>query len=75
MADIYSCSQRVALSFDFPFYGHNLRQIIVATGGESHFALFDIAAALIRSSWGNVQAYQAARSQINNGGIVLIYFI
>ncbi|KAM4525161.1 plexin domain-containing protein 1-like [Odontesthes bonariensis] len=24
---------RVALSFDFPFYGHNLRQIIVATGG------------------------------------------
>uniref|UniRef100_A0A1A8BKU6 Guanylate cyclase n=1 Tax=Nothobranchius kadleci TaxID=1051664 RepID=A0A1A8BKU6_NOTKA len=24
---------RVALSFDFPFYGHNLRQVIVATGG------------------------------------------
>uniref|UniRef100_A0A673ADX4 Plexin domain-containing protein 1-like n=1 Tax=Sphaeramia orbicularis TaxID=375764 RepID=A0A673ADX4_9TELE len=24
---------RVALSFDFPFYGHYLRQIIVATGG------------------------------------------
>ncbi|XP_072312715.1 plexin domain-containing protein 1-like [Eucyclogobius newberryi] len=24
---------RVALSFDFPFYGHNLRQIIIATGG------------------------------------------
>ncbi|XP_061911161.1 plexin domain-containing protein 1-like [Entelurus aequoreus] len=23
----------VALSFDFPFYGHNVRQIIVATGG------------------------------------------
>lgn len=26
--------QRVALSFDFPFYGHYLRQIIIATGGE-----------------------------------------
>lgn len=24
---------RVALSFDFPFYGHYLRQIIIATGG------------------------------------------
>uniref|UniRef100_A0A3Q3GX70 Plexin domain containing 1 n=1 Tax=Labrus bergylta TaxID=56723 RepID=A0A3Q3GX70_9LABR len=24
---------KVALSFDFPFYGHNLRQVIVATGG------------------------------------------
>lgn len=28
------CSQRVALSFDFPYYGHYLRQITVATGGE-----------------------------------------
>lgn len=25
--------QRVALSFDFPFYGHYLRQITIATGG------------------------------------------
>lgn len=30
-----SLPQRVALSFDFPFYGHYLRQIIIATGGES----------------------------------------
>lgn len=29
-----SLPQRVALSFDFPFYGHYLRQIIIATGGE-----------------------------------------
>lgn len=29
--------QRVALSFDFPFYGHYLRQIIVATGGTFDF--------------------------------------
>lgn len=25
--------QRVALSFDFPFYGHYIRQITIATGG------------------------------------------
>lgn len=25
--------QRVALSFDFPFYGHYLKQITIATGG------------------------------------------
>lgn len=31
---IFVFPQRVALSFDFPFYGHYLRQIIVATGGE-----------------------------------------
>lgn len=31
-----SLPQRVALSFDFPFYGHYLRQIIIATGGEFH---------------------------------------
>uniref|UniRef100_A0A8C5GY93 Plexin domain-containing protein 1-like n=1 Tax=Gouania willdenowi TaxID=441366 RepID=A0A8C5GY93_GOUWI len=29
----FSFLQRVALSFDFPYYGHNVRQIIVATGG------------------------------------------
>lgn len=28
-----SSSQKVALSFDFPFYGHYLRQITIATGG------------------------------------------
>lgn len=27
-------SQRVNLSFDFPFYGHFLREITVATGGK-----------------------------------------
>lgn len=32
----HSLPQRVALSFDFPFYGHYLRQIIIATGGEFH---------------------------------------
>lgn len=47
MSDIFSFPQRVALSFDFPFYGHHLRQIIVATGGEFHFALLDIIAALV----------------------------
>lgn len=35
-SDMSSYSQRVALSFDFPFYGHYLRQIIIATGGRSH---------------------------------------
>lgn len=29
--------QRVALSFDFPFYGHYLRQITIATGGIFDF--------------------------------------
>lgn len=47
MSDIFSFPQRIALSFDFPFYGHHLRQIIVATGGEFHFTLLDIIAALI----------------------------
>lgn len=32
-----SFPQRVALSFDFPFYGHYLRQVIIATGGEFLF--------------------------------------
>lgn len=36
ISDMSSYSQRVALSFDFPFYGHYLRQIIIATGGRSH---------------------------------------
>ena len=27
--------QRVVLSFDFPFYGHPLRQITIATGGKA----------------------------------------
>lgn len=27
--------QRVVLSFDFPFYGHLLRQITIATGGKA----------------------------------------
>lgn len=31
--------QRVNLSFDFPFYGHLLREITVATGGKLEYAL------------------------------------
>lgn len=32
---LWCCSlQRVNLSFDFPFYGHFLREITVATGGK-----------------------------------------
>lgn len=36
-ADIISfcCLQRVNLSFDFPFYGHMLREVTVTTGGQS----------------------------------------
>ncbi|CAL8305407.1 unnamed protein product [Boreogadus saida] len=30
--------ERVALSFDFPFYGHRVRQITIATGGKHHTA-------------------------------------
>jgi hypothetical protein len=30
--------QRVVLSFDFPFYGHPLRQITIATGGKAESA-------------------------------------
>lgn len=30
----YYSFQRVNLSFDFPFYGHFLREITVATGGK-----------------------------------------
>ncbi|KAM8837474.1 plexin domain-containing protein 1-like isoform 2-T2 [Spinachia spinachia] len=33
LSDVFSVPQRVALSFHFPFYGHHLRQIIIATGG------------------------------------------
>ncbi|KAE8283952.1 Plexin domain-containing protein 1 Tumor endothelial marker 7 Precursor [Larimichthys crocea] len=33
LSNKYRQAARVALSFDFPFYGHYLRQIIVATGG------------------------------------------
>lgn len=32
---MFLCLQRVNLSFDFPFYGHLLKEITVATGGES----------------------------------------
>lgn len=32
---MFLCFQRVNLSFDFPFYGHLLKEITVATGGES----------------------------------------
>lgn len=34
-ADFYLYPQRVVLSFEFPFYGHPLRQITIATGGKS----------------------------------------
>ncbi|XP_035469564.1 plexin domain-containing protein 1 isoform X2 [Scophthalmus maximus] len=33
LSNTHRQAARVALSFDFPFYGHQLRQIIVATGG------------------------------------------
>lgn len=33
LSNTHRQAARVALSFDFPFYGHNLRQIIIATGG------------------------------------------
>ncbi|MED6283843.1 hypothetical protein CHARACLAT_013142 [Characodon lateralis] len=33
LSNTHRQAARVALSFDFPFYGHNVRQIIVATGG------------------------------------------
>uniref|UniRef100_UPI0037E9AE6E plexin domain-containing protein 1-like n=1 Tax=Semicossyphus pulcher TaxID=241346 RepID=UPI0037E9AE6E len=33
LSNAHQRAARVALSFDFPFYGHNLRQVIVATGG------------------------------------------
>ncbi|XP_037133594.1 plexin domain-containing protein 1 [Syngnathus acus] len=33
LSNAHQKAARVALSFDFPFYGHYLRQIIVATGG------------------------------------------
>lgn len=75
MTDMLSFPQRVALSFDFPFYGHHLRQIIVATGGEFLFTLLDLP---IRKSsvsqcaegdfvlpWGNIKAYQAIMNLVN----------
>ncbi|XP_061612099.1 plexin domain-containing protein 1-like [Phyllopteryx taeniolatus] len=33
LSNAHRQAARVALSFDFPFYGHDLRQIIIATGG------------------------------------------
>lgn len=33
LSNTHRQAARVALSFDFPFYGHTLRQIIIATGG------------------------------------------
>uniref|UniRef100_A0A8C4H0K3 PSI domain-containing protein n=1 Tax=Dicentrarchus labrax TaxID=13489 RepID=A0A8C4H0K3_DICLA len=33
LSNTHRQAARIALSFDFPFYGHHLRQIIVATGG------------------------------------------
>ncbi|XP_041830335.1 plexin domain-containing protein 1-like [Melanotaenia boesemani] len=33
LSNTHRQAARVALSFDFPFYGHKLRQVIVATGG------------------------------------------
>uniref|UniRef100_A0A3Q3XQJ3 Uncharacterized protein n=1 Tax=Mola mola TaxID=94237 RepID=A0A3Q3XQJ3_MOLML len=33
LSNTYKQAARVALSFDFPFYGHYLRQITIATGG------------------------------------------
>ncbi|KPP60753.1 hypothetical protein Z043_121220, partial [Scleropages formosus] len=33
LSNTHRQAARVALSFDFPFYGHSLRQITIATGG------------------------------------------
>ncbi|XP_061701375.1 plexin domain-containing protein 1-like isoform X3 [Syngnathoides biaculeatus] len=33
LSNSYQQAAKVALSFDFPFYGHYLRQVIIATGG------------------------------------------
>ncbi|KAM9779942.1 plexin domain-containing protein 1-like [Neosynchiropus ocellatus] len=33
LSNSYQQAVNVALSFDFPFYGHNLRQVTIATGG------------------------------------------
>ncbi|XP_076008444.1 plexin domain-containing protein 1-like isoform X2 [Genypterus blacodes] len=33
LSNAHRQAARVALSFDFPFYGHNVRQITIATGG------------------------------------------
>ncbi|XP_037834610.1 plexin domain-containing protein 1-like isoform X2 [Kryptolebias marmoratus] len=33
LSNSYKQAVRVAMSFDFPFYGHYLRQIVIATGG------------------------------------------
>lgn len=38
--DVFLHTQRVNLSFDFPFYGHFLREITVATGGKYITPLF-----------------------------------
>lgn len=41
----------VKLSFDFPFYGHYLRQIIIATGGELHVTSSVTAAGFQSEDW------------------------
>ncbi|XP_062302295.1 plexin domain-containing protein 1-like [Osmerus eperlanus] len=33
LSNTHRQAAKVALSFDFPFYGHNLRQVTIATGG------------------------------------------
>ncbi|CAL1599968.1 unnamed protein product [Knipowitschia caucasica] len=33
LSNAHRQAARVALSFDFPFYGHSIRQVIIATGG------------------------------------------
>lgn len=43
-------SQRVNLSFDFPFYGHFLREITVATGGKWTLFLDSVLPVLILTS-------------------------
>lgn len=32
--------QRVNLSFSFPFYGHILKEVTIATGGENLLSLY-----------------------------------
>ncbi|XP_017600182.1 PREDICTED: plexin domain-containing protein 1 [Corvus brachyrhynchos] len=35
LSNTHRQASRIVLSFDFPFYGHLLRQVTIATGGES----------------------------------------
>lgn len=44
--------QRVVLSFDFPFYGHPLRQITIATGGKAVSVGLGAGLEVVARTWG-----------------------